>query len=167
MIIIGIDPGMGGGIAALNHDGSLMDDIYHMPLKAGKTGSVVDGRSLAYILCKMRSNNGVHVHAYVEAVASRPRQAGVFQFGLNTGIVHGVLDACGIEFTLVAPARWKAMHGLKRREGESQASQKTAARELAARLWPDHASKFARVKDDGVAEAALIALYGYHQNQQP
>jgi hypothetical protein len=37
---------------------------------------------------------------------------------------------------------------------------KTASRELAAALLPDHAHLFQRAKDDSRAEAVLIALAG-------
>jgi hypothetical protein len=37
---------------------------------------------------------------------------------------------------------------------------KSDARRLATMKFPQHAKEFLRVKDDGVAEAALIALYG-------
>jgi hypothetical protein len=37
---------------------------------------------------------------------------------------------------------------------------KDAARSEAIRRWPDHAAPFARVKDDGRAESALIGIAG-------
>ena len=37
---------------------------------------------------------------------------------------------------------------------------KDGARSQALRRWPGHAATFARVKDDGRAEAALIAIAG-------
>jgi crossover junction endodeoxyribonuclease RuvC len=41
---------------------------------------------------------------------------------------------------------------------------KDAARAEAIRRWPSHASLFARVKDDGRAEAALIGVAGILRN---
>ncbi len=40
------------------------------------------------------------------------------------------------------------------------ASGKDGARARAAALWPEQAGEFRRVKDDGKAEAALIAYWG-------
>jgi crossover junction endodeoxyribonuclease RuvC len=40
---------------------------------------------------------------------------------------------------------------------------KNASRVAASQLFPEHAELFSRVKDDGVAEAALIAWYGATQ----
>jgi crossover junction endodeoxyribonuclease RuvC len=39
-------------------------------------------------------------------------------------------------------------------------SDKDTSRQLAMQRFPDYAEKFVRKKDDGRAEAALIALYG-------
>ena len=62
----------------------------------------------------------------------------------------------------MAPASWKAVYGIKRGEDETKRDKKNEARAIAANLYPAHADKFARVKDDGVAEATLIALYGLY-----
>ena len=56
---------------------------------------------------------------------------------------------------LHSPAAWKRAVGL------SLAS-KDASRSEAIRRWPAHAACFARVKDDGRAEAALIAVAARH-----
>jgi len=52
----------------------------------------------------------------------------------------------------VTPSKWKAHFGLTRDKGVS--------RGMAMQRFPEYAEKFKRVKDDGRAEAALIALYG-------
>jgi crossover junction endodeoxyribonuclease RuvC len=79
-----------------------------------------------------------------------------FAFGRSRGIVEGVLAAAGIPATFIAPAAWKRAIGIQPgREGA-----KDAARAEALRRWPSHASLFARVKDDGRAEAALIGVAG-------
>jgi hypothetical protein len=46
------------------------------------------------------------------------------------------------------------------------ANTKDAARSEVIRRWPDKAELFARVKDDGRAEAALIALAGIRLAQR-
>jgi hypothetical protein len=47
---------------------------------------------------------------------------------------------------------------------ETQAGTKARARELASRLWPEHAAEFKRVRDDGRAEACLIARFWITKN---
>lgn len=158
MRVIGIDPGLSGGFSVLDVDGRILA-AGNFPTqqikKNGKTTTRLDGYSLASLF------DGVEAtHAFVENVSSRPRQAGQFQFGINTGVIHGILYAFGVEMHLVAPAVWKSVYQLKREEDEEKAQVKTRAREIASRLYPEQANFFARVKDDGVAEATLLALYG-------
>jgi hypothetical protein len=93
--------------------------------------------------------------AFVEFVGARPGEGavGAFAFGRSRGVIEGVLGAAGIPCAFIAPASWKRAVGL------SLAS-KDAARAEAIRRWPNHAERFARVKDDGRAESALIAVAG-------
>jgi crossover junction endodeoxyribonuclease RuvC len=56
----------------------------------------------------------------------------------------------------LTPPSWKRLVGLP--PGRDGA--KDAARAEAIRRWPEKAGLFARVKDDGRAEAALIAVAG-------
>lgn len=76
-----------------------------------------------------------------------------FTFGYSWGLVEGVLAALRLPVALITPQAWKKSAGLVANKG--------AARECAMRLWPAHAHLFARVKDDGRAEAALIARHGW------
>ena len=162
--ILGIDPGLSGGWAVIDASGGLIDAgnfPTHTIKKSGKASTQLDGKALADLI---RSTQATH--AFVEVVSSRPRQAGQFQFGANCGLVHGILYASSIPFELVAPASWKGAFGIKRNEDETKRDKKTEARQMAATLYPKHADKFSRVKDDGVAEASLIALYGLYQLSQ-
>lgn len=152
--VLGIDPGVHGGFALVDRQGRLLH-AEHFPLLIDKKRDRIDGPALARVL-----NRLAPTHAYVEAVGSRPRQAGQFQFGLTTGMIHGILHAQRVPLVAIAPASWKAAFNLHRAEDTTKSEMKSQARALAARLFPEHAARFARVKDDGVAEAALIALYG-------
>jgi crossover junction endodeoxyribonuclease RuvC len=68
-------------------------------------------------------------------------------------MIEGVAAGMRIPYSLVIPQTWKKALGVP--------ADKNAARARACQLFPNMASKFARVKDDGRAEAALIALFGY------
>ncbi len=151
--ILGVDPGLGGGLCLLRIQTKAIDAIFDMPLTPDNH---VDPAALAGIvdLCKLHSTR---LHAAVELVSSMPRQAGAFNFGVSAGIVHGVLGALSVPMTLVQPAQWKSSCGLRKTVGESQSENKSRARELAMKLWPEHAAEFKRVKDADRAEAALIA----------
>ena len=91
--------------------------------------------------------------ACVEQVSSRPQQGVVstFTFGVSYGIVIGALQAALFDITFVRPQVWKKALELS--------SDKDDSRQMAIRLWPDNIDDFARKKDDGRAEAALIALW--------
>lgn len=155
--ILGVDPGMTGALALVQVDEPTTLITYAIPTRTIKGKTQMDGVTLAAWVDAHRNLIG---RAYVEQVTSRPRQAGQFQFGINTGVIHGIILANAIPMTLVPPQTWKAHYSLKRAAEQSYKQVKTESRTLASKIWPDHAKAFARVKDDGVAEASLIALYG-------
>lgn len=145
-MIIGIDPGKYGAIAWVSEGGSLIEA---RDLPFAKEGL------MCAVLAEWVSAPGRRpTHAFLERVGARPGAgvSGMFNFGRGYGQIEGVLSACGVPITLVTPAKWKGDLRLS--------SDKTASRARAAQLWPGLAGVFARVKDDGRAEAALIALHG-------
>ena len=70
-------------------------------------------------------------------------------------MVEGVLAALAVHTSYVTPQRWQKV--VEVRGG------KDGARLRAIELFPAYASLFARKKDDGRADAALIAWYGATQ----
>jgi len=116
---------------------------------------VVDKRVSATLLARLVWRCRETTHAVVEQVASRPGQgvASTFKFGTSYGVVLGVLGALEIPVTHVTPATWKRAVGVTADKGSS--------RRKAIDLWPDKAQMFARVKDDGRAESALIAWWAW------
>lgn len=154
MRIVGIDPGAYGAIALLV-DGCLIrvEDMPILRLKKGKTEkAVVDIYSLAPLLREMRPDV-----AYVEQVGGLPGQSApaAFNFGRSTGVSEGALAAHEVRIEYVPPAVWKRT--LRVNDG------KDGARAAAMKLWPKSADSFKRKKDDGRAEAALIAEYAHRR----
>jgi crossover junction endodeoxyribonuclease RuvC len=151
-MIVGIDPGATGAVAWVTDHGHLIEvsDLPHV----AKVGLLP-----AVFATMLRGGDREITHAFVERVASRPGAgvAGMFNFGRDYGQILGVLAALDIPVTLVTPQVWK--------RSLSVPADKSAARARAAQLWPGLAGTFARVKDDGRAEAALIALYGANTMQ--
>lgn len=149
---MGIDPGAGGGIAILCQ-GKLETSVA-MPTVINKAGKRrIDAAALAATVRKMRPDL-----AFIELVGPMPRDgsAGSFWFGKAAGIPEGVLAALGVGFETVAPQVWKKRLAVP---ADKNAARARATRLLGqAELWP-------LVKDDGKAEAALIALYGYGKAQ--
>jgi len=78
---------------------------------------------------------------------------------VGVGVIHGCLAAHGVPLSLIQPAAWKSACGLRRFTTETQAGTKARARELAARLFPESADLFRRVRDDGRAESVLIGRF--------
>jgi crossover junction endodeoxyribonuclease RuvC len=151
-MILGIDPGAAGAIAWLSLTGELLA-VEDMPAAHVLIGTKARLRVSAPMLAALIRET-MPTAAFVEKVGAMPGQgtASMFSFGFSAGLVDGVLDGLGIPTTYVTPQSWKKAAGLT--------SDKSAVRLRAAQLWPDMARHFARVKDDGRAEAALIARFG-------
>jgi crossover junction endodeoxyribonuclease RuvC len=151
--ILAIDPGLAGALALLNCQTKAIEFIADMPVTEGR----VDPAKLADLVdfCKTRGS----IHAAVELISALPRQAGGSNFAISAGVIHGVLGALRVPYSLIPSAQWKPACGLRRLPNESQQQNKTRGRELATRLWPGRAADFAKVKFDGRAEACLLARY--------
>lgn len=151
MVIIGIDVGFSGAIAILRPSIRALDihDMPVMPNKKGKTE--INLYALHDIL--EREDDTRHI-AVVEQVAAMRGQgvSSMFRFGQGFGAIQMSLAAHKIETHYVTPAKWKGHFNLSRDKGLS--------RSVASQRFPEYADKFKRVKDDGRAEACLIALYG-------
>lgn len=155
-IVLGIDPGMQGALALYQPQSAQDAFTYDMPTN----DKGVDPCSLSVLVKHIKSLAYKHdLRAVVENVNSRPRQAGVFKFGVSVGVIHGVLAAHDIPFDLVTPVTWKGYMGLLRQGDETQDQNKDRARALATQLFPDIKDHFKRKKDDGRAEALLLAVY--------
>lgn len=146
-MIIGIDPGFSGAIALL-HKKELC--IYDMPLIRIMSRTQVDASFLSHLIINIKPQIKM---AIVEDVHSMPQQGVVstFSFGYNAGILLGVLKAHDIRVLRVKPSSWKSALGLD--------SNKQNSIKLARMTFPKYKDYFARAKDDGRAEAALLADY--------
>jgi hypothetical protein len=143
--ICGIDPGLSGAIAfyfPLTPDRVMAEDL---PV----AGGAIDCATLAARIVQMAPTLAI-----VERVGSMPGQgvSSTFKFGAAYGALHGILGALQIRTVLVTPQTWKKHFRLD--------SDKEKSRALALRTFAKSPQHFARKKDDGRAEAALLAVYG-------
>ena len=149
-LILGIDPGLDGGIAILS--GSNIELLETMPTetKGGFIKRQVDAQKLSSILRVYHNEVYPYVVCYLERVASRPGQgvSSVFSFGDTYGAIRGVLGALNIPTYYIAPQTWKK---------ELKISSKEDSLKAIKELYP--LVKW-RKKDHNLAEAVLIALYG-------
>lgn len=160
---LGIDPGKTGAIAAISFDPSTGATAFlhaiPMPVVRVNKRSEIDhvalARDLDDYLGEISDSFGFVHRCTIERVGSMPKQGvqSAFDFGRSFGTVIGLMAAHMVPVTFVPPATWKKSAGLI---GKG----KDASRVKASSLWPASAGNWSRVKDDGVAEAALIALWG-------
>ena len=152
MIYIGIDPGASGAIAVI------YDDVINFYDLSKSHADNVD--HLKAILFSGKVERSA-LFAVIEKVNAMPKQgvASSFNFGVTFGALQGALYALNIPFTLVTPQKWKARVFDSSPRGQVKADQKTAARDLARRLYPQASDRLARVKDSDRAEALLMAHY--------
>lgn len=150
MIVLGIDPGLSGAVAALDTLLPSAVSVWDMPHADGE----VAGGALAGIIRGALVGRTDAV-AVVERVHSMPGQgvSTTFKFGDAYGVAKGVLGALGIRMILVPPTKWKKFFCLP-----GGADGKEAGRSLACRTWPNSPA-FSRKKDHGRADAALIAKW--------
>jgi crossover junction endodeoxyribonuclease RuvC len=154
--VIGIDPGLNGAFAVLREDESCVS-ICSTPTRevigARRTYRHVDPDT---IVQELLSYDQDFRFAQIESVHSMPGQgvSACFQFGEGFGIWLGVLAALKIPRRLVTPQKWKKGLGLPK------GADKDASLELARKCFPCMVPYLARKKDEGRAEALLIALWG-------
>ena len=149
--ILGVDCGLSGAWALLDDHGLVA--IGDMPHADGAVSAHLLVTDLHVAALRHLGVRVVERAAVVEIAGAMPGQgvSSTWKFARATGVVEGVLAGLGWPMHTVTPARWKRDLGLSKDKGASRA--------MAARLWPDRAEWFARVKDDGRAEAALIAWW--------
>jgi crossover junction endodeoxyribonuclease RuvC len=149
-LIIGVDPGSKGAFALLDSMGELLD-VEDMPVVGKHVSVPLVADILGDWTHPITSSEAPIV--VIEDVWSSP-QMGVtsaFSFGRSKGLVEGIATMADCRVDYVTPAKWKREMKLGKDKGE--------ARDMAMRRWPKQRDKFKRVKDDGRAEAALIALW--------
>ena len=166
MFIVGIDPGLKGGIAFYNPERDTNKLLaYRTPtvkvpfVKRGKKTTRDDMDLAGCVDLLLRYSIA---HAYLEQVSAMPGQGvtGMFRFGQNLGQWQGLLTGMRIDHTLVRPQVWKKHAGLiKAEKGDSVV--------LARETWPEHADLFKyKTADEGRAEASLIAFYGWGKHHE-
>lgn len=150
-LIVGIDPGLKGALAALHVPPApqrpCLADVIDMPVAGGEVSPVLVGDWL-------RTWSASCVLVVIEKVHSMPEQgvASSFNFGRSRGVLEGACGALALPVELPSPAGWKKDMKLSK--------DKDGARHMALKMWPQRSDLFQRVKDDGRAEACLMAEWG-------
>jgi crossover junction endodeoxyribonuclease RuvC len=149
--ILGIDPGLGGALALLTSGGELT--VRDMPCfeieRGGKNKRQADTRALVDLIRRLRPT-----YCVIERVGAMPGQGvtSMFAFGRVAGQIDGIIAALEIPVSYVSPQVW--------RKTLQVPAGKDGSRLRASELMPRYAEFWRLKKDDGRAEAALIALWG-------
>jgi len=151
-MILAIDPGAKGALAFFRPEQGTLEliDTPTVEVKRGqKLKTEISPQMLAAII---RARNPSI--AILEIVGAMPGQgvSSMFQFGRGVGMLEGILSALDIPVTYISPQGWqKAVNARSGKDGN---------RQRAAELFRAYAHMFSRKKDDGRADAALMAWWG-------
>lgn len=149
-MIAGIDPGKTGALVLLRADNSGL--VVRVPtVKLPKDTPAWSEWARSWTAALAFGIDAV----VIEQVGARPTQGvtSMFNFGQTLGFAKALAYSAGAPIHYVTPSVWKGKFGLLKAD-------KSASREKARTLLPLLEPELRRVKDDGVAEAALLALYG-------
>lgn len=160
MIVLGIDPGLTGGLALIESgERPRVIKAIDIPI----TGS--DAKQRIDVTAVIRFMKGAS-HGFIERAQAMPDQ------GASSGFIYGravgALEACvigmGIPLTVIESSAWKKTHGLIKPSGmDGKAWGKVVkenSRQRALQLFPEAHEMLARKMDHGRAEAILIARHG-------
>lgn len=161
MIIIGIDPGLTGACAVMDHNG--VRAVFDLPtMQAPEVGPEamiqrkIDGRTLCQLLLKHCPADEGKPYVILEKVGTMGGKNNAVQTQgalLRTlGAIEAVIECLNYRVRYVAPQTWKKLYMLK--------SAKAQSLETARKLHPEAAGDLARVKDHNRAEAVLLAHWG-------
>jgi len=152
--ILGIDPGLSGAVSLFDITLKKPLELYDIPTITSQNSDkrTIDIPKLSIYISSMVKNYSI-LCACIEKVHAMPDQGVVsmFNFGMGYGILLGLLTANGLKIVEIAPSAWKA--------GLNLSSDKRESLALVKKLYPSHAESFKRIKDNGRAEALLIAHF--------
>ena len=153
MRIIGIDPGLSGGIAIL--DDLKIFDIYDMPImsEGKKNKNQLNSAQLVNIIKKNIISNG-DTFLIVEQVSAMPGQGvtSMFNFGQTFGSIKGICAALNLPIFFVRPAKWKKHFDLIN-------SSKDSSRTKVIEMYPSLSDQLSKKKDVNKSDAILIARF--------
>ena len=152
MRIIGIDPGLSGGIAVL--DDLKIFDMFDMPImsEGKKNKNQLNSAQLVNIIKKHIVSGNTFV--IVEQVSAMPGQGvtSMFNFGQTFGSIKGICAALNLPIFYVRPTKWK-------KHFELINSSKDASRTKVIEMYPSISGRLTKKKDVNKADAILIARY--------
>jgi hypothetical protein len=118
MRILGIDPGIHGGLAIV----AIVDGAAAQLIDAVDIPVVGTGAKERVDVLAIRTWILTHPpqHALIERAQAMPKQGASsgFKYGRATGALEGVLACCEIPMTIVEPSAWKKSRPARQRQGD-------------------------------------------------
>lgn len=155
-LIIGIDPGMSGGIAVLDGNGCIVS-VVKMPQ------TMMDlYNHLREIIDSMRGGDPCRVICYMEKVGmGMPGQSSkaTATFARHCGHLEMALLSLGIPTVEVTPQRWMKSLGMGSSKNSTKTEWKNKLKGAAQQLFPELGKKITL----NTSDALLIAVYGKKQ----
>src|SRR5262245_58051326 len=152
MRVLGIDPGINGGLAVVEiADGAapVLVECVDIPVVGTGAKERVDVAAIRNFIDQHKP-----FRALIERAQAMPRQGSSsgFKYGRAVGAIEAAITLCSIPVEIVEPPAWKRFWKLPGKDKES-------ARQKALQQFPDAHAALARKRDHDRAEAALLALY--------
>jgi hypothetical protein len=155
-LYLGIDPGVSGGLAAIDAEGRPVA-VTPMPDTEAEVYQFLCGVGAT----SLQENNAINVVAVLEKVSASPQMGTVsaFTFGRGIGVLRMALIAAEIPFDEVTPGSWQKVMGIRQQTGKTtlgstHKKDKNIAKRRAQELFPG----IARITH-ATADALLIAEY--------
>ena len=152
---VGCDPGLGGALAVWRPADEMLL-VIDMPTHEINGKRRID---LYQLSAELKSWIAVspNARAIVENVGAFPGQSpnSMFNFGFAAGALQSAIATLELPMVLVVSQVWKKVYGIP-----GGRENKDVSRQKASMLFPKFAHLWARKKDDGRAEAVLLAHYG-------
>tara|TARA_B100001559_G_C16450410_1_gene598962 strand:+ start:400 stop:891 length:492 start_codon:yes stop_codon:yes gene_type:complete len=153
MKIVGIDPGLSGGIAILENNKVL--SLFDMPVMAeGKKNKRQLNSALLVSIIKENISKNEEIAVVVEQVNAMPGQGvtSMFNFGQTFGAIKGVCAALNLPIFFVRPSKWK-------KHFELINSSKDSSRTKVIEMYPSLSNQLSKKKDVNKSDAILIARF--------
>jgi len=157
-VIIGIDNGVSGSLAAISaHNGAFIDAIT-MPIQKARKGNEIDVVEVErWIESVAAGFHNIHCAILEEPGGSKSAKAATSMAG-SFHALRTVLTLAGIRWHRITPQKWQR----EMMPGCNSGDTKPRALELAKRLWPDEtflATERSKVPNHNIVDAALLAEY--------
>ena len=138
--ILGIDPGRNGALAVWDTGANNLQ-LWRMPATP---------QGVYELFITEIEADGCCLEKPIYMAQSGTKNVATMAF--NYGVLYTCLVMKGIPFKELAPKRWKGHYDL--------GSDKRASLAMASALFPSYKESFKLLKDDGLAEAAIMCHYG-------